>query len=148
MRFFVDVAELRPARTGNARLGALGVVLVALLGAVGWYWSRPSTQPDFDEGRAVADAFLTAIREGRPEQAWASTTAEFKSAEGQESFLRLVRTKPFLKEPLSFVSLQEVSIQQQPRSEYLFREAQSAATVRIVIGREAADWKVDRVLFE
>lgn len=140
--------DCRRVRTGNARLASLGVVLLALLGAVGWYWLRPSTQPALDEGQAVAAAFLTAIREGRPDQAWASTTAEFKSAEGQESFLRLVKTKPFLKEPLTFVSLQEVAIQEQPRSEYLYREAQSAATVRLVIGREAGEWKVDRVLFE
>lgn len=123
------------------------VVLVALLlvlaGIVAWFWISPSTQPSLDAGRAVAEAFLTELRESRHEKAWDSTTAEFKSAQGREAFLREVKPLKFLQQPLDFVSTQVVTVQEQPRTEYLFR-AKTAETVRIVIGKEDGQWKVDR----
>lgn len=129
----------------RTRLIVLSVVLLAGIGGVAALWLRPATQPAEDIGRRVSEAFLTLIREGQPEQAWASTTAEFKSAEGRESFIAAVKKHESLRGELHFVSMQTVTVQEQPRSEYLFRGADNSAgsNVRIVIGREQGEWKVD-----
>lgn len=119
------------------------VLFVVLAGIAAWLWMSPSTQPSLDAGRNIAETFLKEIRESHPENAWNSTTAEFKSAQGQEAFLRDVKPLAFLQSPLDFVSAQVVEVQGQPRSEYLFR-ASTGQTVRIVIGKEAGQWKVDR----
>lgn len=123
------------------------VVLVALLlvlaGLAAWLWMSPSTQPSLDTGRTVAEAFLTELRVSHPEKAWDSTTAEFKSAQGREAFQRELKPLTFLQQPLDFVSAQVVTVQEQPRTEYLFR-AKTGETVRIVIGKEDGQWKVDR----
>lgn len=136
----------RRARQGRSLLIVLAPLLVVLAAAAGWYWLRPSTQPPLDEGRDVAQAFLDAIRAGTPEAAWDSSTAEFKSASGRESFVNQVRALPALREHLEFISAQEVTVQNQPRTEYLFREPKTGTTVRIVIGKEGTQWKVDRWL--
>ncbi len=139
-------SPLPAGRGGWSRLLVLIPLLVVLAVAAGWYWLQPSTQPGLEEGRAIAQAFLEAIRAGTPEAAWAGTTAEFKSASGRESFLTQVRSLPVLREQFDFVSAQTVTVQNQPRTEYLFRESKSGTTVRIVIGKENGSWKVDRWL--
>ncbi len=130
-------------RGGFARLTALIATLAAVFGIALWFWSRPPARPNVDQGREVAEAFLGKLREGQPDQAWETTTAEFKSAQGKESFVRKVKPLKFLKEPLNFVSLQAVAIGPEQRSEYLFQSAKGE-TIRIVLGREAGAWKVDR----
>lgn len=130
-------------RRGQAKPVMLLVLFVVLLLVAFWLWSRPSSQPGLDAGQAIAESFLTELREGHVPQAWESSTAEFKSAQGKEAFTRDVKPLKFLKDPLDFVSVQTVSVGDQPRSEYLFR-AKSGETVRIVLGRENGQWKVDR----
>ncbi len=130
-------------RRGQAKLVVLLVLFVVLLVLAFWLWSRPSSQPGLDAGQAVAESFLTELREGHIPQAWESTTAEFKSAQGKEAFTREVKPVKFLKDAMDFVSVQTVSVGNQARSEYLFR-AKSGETVRIVLGREDGNWKVDR----
>lgn len=129
--------------SGQNKLVVLLALLLILAGVAAWLWMSPTTQPSLDAGRAVAEAFLTELREARPEKAWDSTTAEFKSAQGREAFQREVKPLTFLQQPLDFVSTQVVTIQEQPRTEYLFR-AKTGETVRVVIGKEAGQWKVDR----
>jgi len=132
----------------NRQTGAVVLLLFVSILAVALWW-RPATQPGADEGRKVAEGFLTLIHEGHPDQAWASTTAEFKSARGQEAFIRDVKQHAFLTEPLHFFAVSTVNVQNQPRSEYLFRAAngQSKTDVRIVLGREDGQWKVDLCVF-
>lgn len=134
--------RLHPRR-GQVKLIVLVAIFVVAVAAAIWLWTRPGSKPDADAGRAVAETFLGDLREGRAPQAWDSTTAEFKSAQGKESFARSVRPLKFLKEPLDFVSVQEVAVGDQARSEFLFR-AKTGETVRIVLGREDDQWKVDR----
>lgn len=132
-----------PPRCGQAKQVVLVALLIVLTSAAGWLWFSPATQPSLDGGRAIAEAFLTELREAHPEKAWDSTTAEFKSAQGREAFQREVKPLTFLQSPLDFVSAQVVEVQAQPRSEYLFR-AKTGETVRIVIGKDDGRWKVDR----
>jgi hypothetical protein len=137
-----------PRRSGNSKVILLIALLVVLAGVVGWLWMQPATQPDLDEGRAVADKFLSDVRGGQAEAAWESTTAEFKSADGREQFLAMVKGKPVLGQPLDFISAQTVTVLEQPRTEYLFRDPKTGATVRLVLGNEGGVWKVDRLLFD
>lgn len=127
------------------RLIGLSVILLAAFGGALALWMQPATQPSEDVGQKVAEVFLTHLRAGHAEQAWDSTTAEFKSAQGRESFIAAVKKQDTLRGELHFVSVQTVTVQEQPRSEYLFRGADNTgkSNVRIVIGREQGEWKVD-----
>jgi hypothetical protein len=138
-------------RDGNTRVIVPATLLVVALIAGVWFWIKPSTRPGVEPGREVADAFLGLIREGKPGEAWDATTAEFKSAQGREAFLRTMKQKEFLRQPVEFVSIQEVQVGQEPRSEYLFRapeKSPSGSEVRVVIGYESGAWKVDRVIIQ
>lgn len=125
------------------------VLCVAALVAVASFFWKPATQPSPDAGQQVVAAFLTKVREGKPDQAWAATTAEFKSAQGQESFIRAVKSRPYLQQPMEFFAVNTVTIQNEPRSEYLFRapDGNAKTNTRVVIGRENGEWKVDMCLF-
>lgn len=128
------------------------MVLIPLLIVLGlasaWYWLQPSTQPGLDAGRRVAEEFLELIQSGRPEAAWESTTAEFKSAIGREAFVRQAKAAKALHKPSQFITAETVQVQQEPRTEYLFREPESGETVRLVIGMDAGAWRVDRWLLQ
>ncbi|HEX6987797.1 MAG TPA: hypothetical protein VF170_20620 [Planctomycetaceae bacterium] len=142
-----------PGRAGRALPIAVAALLVAAAGIATWLWTRSPDRPTADEGRAVADAFLASIRDGDPDDAWQSTTAEFKSAEGRESFRRYVAKNPALKGPLEFVAVETVAVGDQPRDEFVYRPAGGAAAplgkmVRVLVGNEFGEWKVDRVTVE
>lgn len=123
------------------------VVLIVLLvigaSAAVWLWSSAATQPSPDEGRQIAEKFLQHVREGRAAAAWDSTSAEFKSALGRESFVKEAKATAWLAKPVEFVSTNTVTVQDQPRSEYLFRSPEGKE-IRLVLGNEAGTWKVDR----
>lgn len=138
-----DIARID--RAGRTQLIVLLVVCVVLAIVVFWMWRKRPVQPDFDAGRAVADEFLELVRSGKSEQAWESTTAEFKSAEGRESFLQYVEEHPRLTRPLSFVSVQTVTVQNSPRAEYVYRAEDAKTTVRLLAGNEQGAWRIDRI---
>ncbi|HVJ66689.1 MAG TPA: hypothetical protein VM510_01825 [Caulifigura sp.] len=117
-------------------------LVVAVLFAVTIAGCGPDA-PEPDASRAVAAKFLEEIRAGKGADAWQSTTAEFKSASGKESFLRDVGADKSLKAAVSFVSQQSVRVQGQDRPELLFRTP-NGTEIRIVLGLEAGVWKVDR----
>jgi hypothetical protein len=126
------------------------VVVVGLL--VGGYFlvrkvMEPPTQPTVDEGRAAADAFLASVRDSKAGEAWDASTAEFKSIEGRESFTQKAKSAEILKEPLQFGSVQNVTVGETPRSEFLYTSTKSGKTVRLLIGHEGGVWKVDRLAF-
>lgn len=138
MPFFSSVT-----RRGQTKTPVLVVVLLLSTGIAIWLWTRSDSQPALEAGRSVAEQFLEGLQQGHPDQAWESATAEFKSAQGKEAFVRDVKPVEFLQQPIDFVSVQTVAVGDQPRSEYLFR-AKTGETVRIVLGQEDGAWKVDR----
>lgn len=138
MPFFSSVT-----RRGQTKTPVLVVVLLLSTGIAIWLWTRSDSQPALEAGRSVAEQFLEGLQQGHPDQAWESATAEFKSAQGKEAFVRDVKPVEFLQQPIDFVSVQTVAVGDQPRSEYLFR-AKTGETVRIVLGQEDGTWKVDR----
>lgn len=137
----------------DARRGISGkhvaAVVVVLAILVGGYFAwqqlmKPPTQPSVDEGRAVVEAFLADVRAGQAGEAWDAATTEFKSIEGRESFIRKAKSTPILKAALQFNSSQQVTVQNQPRSEYLY-QSPDAKMVRVLVGYEGGAWKVDRL---
>ncbi len=136
-------------RSGEVKWIVVGVVAVVAIIAGYLYFSKPATQPDVDEGRAVADTFFTQIQNGEAVEAWQSTTAEFKSADGREAFMRLLKKWPFLQKPLEFGSSKTITLGEEERTEYLFDSPDAPnASVRVVIANEADTWKIDRLVVE
>lgn len=141
----------RRARTGKA-LAVVALVIV-ILGATGWivagWLAGASSAPD--GGREIATTFLQQIREGKANAAWEATTAEFKSDQGRESFLLYVRQNRSLAQAAEFISTQEVSANNLPRTECVFRVASPArgkGTLRVLLANERGTWKVERLTVE
>jgi hypothetical protein len=132
-------------RGGRTQLIVLLVVLAISAIVAIWYWIQPRTQPAAETGRQIATSFLDKIRAGHADQAWESTTAEFKSAQGKESFIQSTKYEQHAKKEMQFVSMQTVLVQEVPRAEYVFR-SDDGQTLRLVIGKESGQWKVDRLL--
>lgn len=134
------------------RGGQIAIVCTALFLAVGGYFAvrhamQPPTQPDVEQGRVVAETFLHSVSDGKAGDAWDSSTAELKSIEGRESFMKNTSSAPILHEPLEFASTQDVKVQDSPRTEFLYTSTKSGKTVRVLVGYEQGQWKVDRLTF-
>jgi hypothetical protein len=130
---------------------AAGVTLVAAL--AWWSMRRPGPPPlSSDDGRAVAAAFLDAARSGRVDEAWASTTTEFKSYLGRDGFRRLVRTRPALKAPAEFAECRLPTAGGPALVECVFRGAApprgGPAVITVTLAPEAGRWGVERVKVE
>lgn len=131
-------------RTGKALWITLAIIVV-LLAAVGLFFVfRGDAQPTADEGRAVAERFLEKMRAGDAAAAWESTSAEFKSAEGKEAFLRATAPVSYLREPLTFQSAEKSEVGSSVRTELVYT-GQSGAKVKLLLGKEFGEWKVERL---
>lgn len=111
-----------------------------------------ASAPDDSEARAVIDGFAERLRTGEVDAAWESTTADFKSDEGRESFRAYVRQREVLSNPLEIAELQQIEVHGLTRWEGVLRpsgesEAPSGS-VRIMIAQENDVWKVDRLVVE
>ena len=120
---------------------------VALIGC-----GRSQPPADAAVGRRVADAFLEQVRAGQLDAAWKSTTAEFKSDEGRESFIRDVKSKPFLRQPLAFVNYEVTNLNGLTRAQCIYESTAGkqspAARLRIIVAQDAGEWRVDGILVE
>jgi hypothetical protein len=137
------------ADSSPAKRRLLAALAAPLILAGGYYayklLNRPPTQPSPEEGQTVVEAFLTLVRQGKAGEAWDSSTTEFKSIEGRESFIRKVKASPLLKENLKFNSMQKVSVGNSPRLEFLYQSPTNSKIVRVLVGYEAGAWKADRL---
>jgi hypothetical protein len=122
----------------------VGLGLVTGLGA-GCHSNSPS-----DEGRGIAESFLTNIREGKVDSAWSGTTAEFKSFMGLEQLRKYVKGHPVVKEPAEFSGAQAVSPNGLSATEYVFHApvGASASTIKVLLAREQGALKVERLTVE
>jgi len=146
-----------PAESSQAWLGpALGGALVLVLLAVAaWYWMRPRTPlPTPEVGKETAELFLKQIREGQAAEAWQSTTADFKSDEGKESFLRNVQQNGALWSALEFKSYESTQLNDLPRGQCLYQAQAGKALpgnlqqVRIAVAKEGEVWKVEGMFLD
>ncbi|MDX1946852.1 MAG: hypothetical protein SFU86_15730 [Pirellulaceae bacterium] len=133
-------------------IGIIAASLLLIAGLTVWLWQSPTPVATPEVGRPVADAFLAQIAAGQVDAAWESTSAEFKSDEGRDSFRALVAKTPLLRGKLEFASYREVELNTLRRAECEYvPPAPAAATpakVRVVVGLDGIDWKVDGVFVE
>lgn len=129
-------------RHGSIQNVLLAAFSLAALALAGWFFIGPTSGVSAQEGQQTAEAFLDLIRQGNPSEAWDSTTAEFKSAEGRESFLRSLNTVQHVKEPVRFVSMQSVEANGLEKTEFLF-QTESGKSIRIITGMEDGRGKVE-----
>ena len=125
-------------------------VVVALAAAIAGgflLWSREATSPGPAEGRAIAEMFLSRLEGGDAEAAWESTTAEFKSAEGATKFVTRVKNNAWVREPMTFSSVQQVKVNDSDRLEFAFTSSKTGKFVRILLARDQGAWRVDRLTF-
>lgn len=113
---------------------------------------RSDPQPDPTVGRRIADEFLARLRAGQTDAAWQSTTAEFKSDEGRESFARYVKDHAVLTQPLDFVEFQLAELNGLTRGQIHYCPPPTSkspnAKVRIAVAQESGEWKVEGVFVE
>lgn len=132
----------RPARRAAlAMLLTLGL-LPGCSGAGG------GSAPAPDAGRAVAQTFLDQIRNGQVDAAWDATTAEFKSMLGKEGLRSYVKKNPEARAPAEFVACTPRPANGLPLAEATFRPAKGTKTLKVLLGKEGADWKVERFTIE
>jgi hypothetical protein len=143
----------RAGKFGAWPIAAAAAVGLALAGGA-WYLLRDRAPPPAEPaiGRRVADAFLAQLRAGQFDAAWQSTTAEFKSDEGRESFARYVRSNPLLRQPLEFVTYEVSDLNGLARGQCRYSPPAGSKTggkqVRLVIAQELGEWKVEGVFVE
>ena len=129
-------------------LAGAGAVLMLLAGMAVWWWPRPAPVASASDGRPVAEAFLAQIRQGQVDQAWESTTAEFKSGQGCEQFRQFVARTPLLRQPLEFAQYQATELNGLRRGQCVFHPAGSPGQVRVILAREADAWKAEGVFVD
>ena len=121
-------------------------VVLAVAVAVERAWRPSNEKLDIRSGQAVTDRFPERIRNGQTDDAWLSTTADFKSIDGRESFGRYVTNHPILSMPVRLVAMHAVTMQGQSRAEYLYRSSESDDMIRIIASPKNKTWQVDRII--
>jgi hypothetical protein len=106
--------------------------------------SACSSQAPVADGADVAIGFLDQVRAGKVDEAWETTTAEFKSAKGKEAFRKVVKQEPILKQRLSEGDQEELSIGNLKRLKVSFEPKSGGGKhVEILLASENGEWKVD-----
>lgn len=102
------------------------------------------------DGREIVEPFLEQVRSGHIDDAWQSTTAEFKSFLGREEFRKFVSQHPELKQPLEFTGHELIKTHGLERNQCAYRPADAGAKgrVRILLAQEQSEWKVEAVFVE
>lgn len=135
----------------SARCGWLAPGLLALTLGVAVSCNRQPAPPQADVGKQVADAFLDQIRRGQLDAAWQSTTAEFKSYQGRDTFRAQVAQHPHLRGPLQFVRYEVAQLNDLTRGQCIYQPASGkppGRQVRVVVAQEGGQWKVDGLLLD
>lgn len=83
--------------------------------------------------KPIADAFLKLINNGKTEEAWDSTSVEFKSYMGKAQFQSTVTMNPFLKKVLTFDKA-EKDAQSKVLTYCSYKEAISKKTIVVIVG--------------
>jgi hypothetical protein len=126
------------------------VPVVALLCAGVWLaFFRDSTPTLTTDGaKEKAAAFLDEVRAGRVDDAWAATSADFKSMYGRDRFRQYVKSKPILKTPAEFDTCEFKTDSELRTAECLFRPAGGKGAIKVVLNVDQGAWKVGRLSVE
>lgn len=145
----------KPADANRNWLGPVlgGALLLILLVIVLRYaLQRPVPQAPPDVGKEVAELFLKQLRTGAADLAWQSTTAEFKSDEGRESFARYVQQHAALWPAIEFQEYRRGELNGLPRGQCIYHPAANSnpaiQQVRIAVAQEEGNWKVEGLFLD
>jgi hypothetical protein len=141
------VLRFRSWLAGGTCLLVFGFGIATLAGC------RRSPPPaDAATTQRVADAFLEQLRGGQYDAAWESTTAEFKSDEGRESFAKYVMSKPQLRQPLNFISYEVADQNGLKRGQCIYEPASASksgpARIRLLVAQDGGQWRVEGIFVE
>jgi hypothetical protein len=126
--------------------------LLALASVLPSACRRPSPPADAVTTQRVTDAFLEQLRAGQFDAAWESTTAEFKSDEGREYFARFVKSKPQLRQSLTFKGYEVADQNGLKRGQCIYEPAPGSksgvARIRLLVAQDAGQWRVEGVFVD
>ena len=117
------------------------IVLINLNGC-----GNKTTEGDSNE-KTISDVFLKLILGGKTEEAWNSTSVEFKSYMGKAEFQSTVAANPFLKKEVAFEK-----VEKDEKSKVLtycsYKEAKSKKTVVVIVGPDSDALRVQGIKIE
>lgn len=126
---------------------AIGAVLLLVVGVGVWLVSGPPRLTP-TQAEEIATAFLSDVRDGRIDEAWAATSVEFKSAYGRDRFHDLVRSKKRFRVPAVCESCVMDLKRQPPIAECVFRTEANDARIKVILSPEEGVWKVGGISTE
>ncbi|MCY2972189.1 MAG: hypothetical protein NTZ30_16150 [Planctomycetota bacterium] len=105
-----------------------------------------TTKGDSNE-KTISDSFLKLIASGKTEEAWDSTSAEFKSYMGKAQFQSTVGANPFLKKEVTFGKAEK-----DEKTKILtycsYKESKSNKTVVVIVGPDPDALRVQGMKIE
>ena len=130
-------------------IGTIGGVLIVAL-AVWLLFIRGPSVPSLadDEGRVMAEKFLDEVRAGQVNEAWESTSTEFKSFQGKETFRKLVKSKPAFKSTVKFEASETPKESDTVYRVYRFRPVKGTGIIAVSLAPEDDTWRVVHVVVE
>ena len=97
--------------------------------------------------KIISDSFLKLIASGKTEEAWNSTSAEFKSYMGKEQFQSTVAANPFLKKEVTFEKA-ERDEKTKVLTYCSYKESKSNKTVVVIVGPDSDALRVQGMKIE
>lgn len=128
----------------NQKSSPFGVLLIACLCVCGGCGSNAGDPAQ--RGREVATEFLSQLRSGQVDDAWATTSSEFKSFMGRDRLRRFVKEHPALQKPAEFDNFQMVTTSGLNLAEFTFTA--ESATIRVLLSPGRNAWEVERLHVE
>lgn len=125
-------------------IGGSIVVLFILFATVSfWFFSSaPIAQPG-TEGQGLGEKFLEHVRLNQMDAAWEMTSPEFRSFMGRESFQKMVRSHPELREKPQFQERKPTKINGLDRVEFSYSFPKSGKKIRLVMAPDQGQFKIE-----
>jgi hypothetical protein len=121
-------------------------VLLLLCGAVWFFFVRDRTpRLKADGAKQQATTFLEQIRSGQIDEAWAATSADFKSMYGRDRFHQYVKAHPVLKVEMEFVNCQFVTEGELRLAKCQFKPLGATGQIEVVLHPETDRWRIGRL---
>jgi hypothetical protein len=105
-----------------------------------------TTKGDSNE-KTISDSFLKLIASGKTEDAWNSTSAEFKSYMGKAQFQSTVASNPFLKKEVTFEKA-EKDEKTKVLTYCSYKESKSNKAVVVIVGPDSDALRVQGMKIE
>ena len=132
--------------TSTTKLALTAASVGAVILVIAWVlFGSPGSTKLPDKPETIAEEFLSQIRRGKPDDAWASTTAEFKSFMGRDRLRDFVKANKILRQPLKFDSRQTIKQESLILEELIFVPESGKPKVRVLLAEEKSDWRVERL---